>query len=108
MQSSPSADPNHRTNQNLERAKRASNAQKAFEVRLANRFAKQNFHREFESTGSSLVEDKTRNAKLRSDYYPSLPSYPRGQPIDGASAVGFPSLMGRDGRDYERFHAWPP
>lgn len=70
MQSSPSADPNHRTNQNLERAKRASNAQKAFEVRLANRFAKQNFHREFESTGSSLVEDKTRNAKLRSDYYP--------------------------------------
>lgn len=69
-----------------------------------NRFAKQNFHREFESSGSiqSAAPLETKlGTKLRSDYYPFPSSLVQGANRSTASA-GFPSLMGRDGRDYTR------
>lgn len=70
-----------------------------------NRFAKQNFHREFESSGSiqSAAPLETKlGTKLRSDYYP-FPSCPGGQPIDGKRRF---SIFNGPWRP--RLHAWPP
>lgn len=84
---------------------RISNARNARAMRRKhsapqNRFAKQNFHREFESSGS-IQSAAPLGTKLRLDYY-LLPS-PLVQGANRSTAsAGFPSLMGRDGRDYTR------